>query len=72
METTIITGKTYFNITSVSRDDLVGLNGFTEEDVAKISDAKMDKLASQMANDYLEQLYWSSLEILSEDILEDE
>lgn len=55
----------YFPITSVHRDDLKG-QGF---DVEKISDSDMKKLAEKMANDYCEQLFWSSMEIIAEDIL---
>ena len=52
----------YFPITSVSRADLAGL-GF---DASQVSDEKMQRLASKMADDYLEQLYWSSLIIIAE------
>ena len=55
----------YFPITSVHRDDLQGA-GF---DVEKISDDDMKELASKMADDYCEQLFWSSMEIIAGDIL---
>lgn len=55
----------YFPITSVHRDDLRGV-GF---DVEKISDDDMKELARKMADDYCEQLFWSSMEIIAGDIL---
>lgn len=57
--------KEFFPITSISRDDLVAA-GFDAEGV---TDEQMEQLADKMADDYLEQLYWSSLKILAEDAL---
>ena len=54
--------KESFVITSVSRDDLEAL-GY---DTSEVSDEKMEYLAKKMANDYCEQLFWSSLDILAE------
>ena len=54
-----------FPITSVHRDDLEG-KGF---DVKKISDDDMQNLAEKMANDYYEQLFWLSMEIIAGEIL---
>ena len=50
-----------FPITSVHRDDLEG-KGF---DVKKISDNDMQNLAKKMADDYHEQLFWPSMEIIA-------
>lgn len=55
----------YFNITSVSREDLEEA-GF---DISKVSDADMCTLARKMADDYCEQLFWTSLKIIAEDCL---
>lgn len=55
----------YFPITSVHRDDLEG-QGF---DVEKISDDDMQNLAEKMADDYHEQLFWPSMEIIAGEIL---
>lgn len=54
-----------FPIISVSRDDLI-YKGF---DTSKISDSDMLHLANKLKSDYLEQLYWSSMEILAEEVL---
>jgi hypothetical protein len=51
----------YFEITSVSRDDL-RKHGFN---VNEVDDDTMRKLASKMASDYCEQLFWSSMEIIA-------
>ncbi|MDR0430358.1 MAG: hypothetical protein LBH58_07790 [Tannerellaceae bacterium] len=55
----------FFKITSVSRDDLEEA-GF---DVSKVSDTKMCILAGKLADDYCEQLFWSSLSIFAEEHL---
>ena len=54
----------YFPITHIHRDDLKS-KGF---DTSKVDDDDMVELASKLSNDYLEQLFWESLEIIAEDI----
>ena len=54
-----------FNITSVSREDLE-YRGF---DTTNITDAQMERLAQKMCDDYLEQMFWISLDIIAEDIM---
>lgn len=51
-----------FNITSVSRADLEHL-GFN---TTKVNESTMKELASKMADDYCEQLFWDSLPIIAE------
>lgn len=52
----------FFPTTSVSREDLQAC-GF---DTRSVTDAQMCRLAQKMANDYCEQLFWSSMEIIAE------
>lgn len=54
-----------FNITSVSRQDLE-MRGF---DTTNITDEQMERLAEKMCDDYLEQMFWISLDIIAEDIM---
>ena len=54
--------KEFFKITSVSRDDLEALGYNT----SRVSDKKMEYLAKRLADDYLEQLFWTSLDIMAE------
>ena len=54
-----------FEITSVTREDLES-RGF---DTTNITDAQMEKLARKMCDDYLEQMFWISLDIIAEDIM---
>ena len=54
--------KEFFQISAVSRDDLKHI-GF---DTDNVDDSTMERLASKLGNDYCEQLFWSSLEILAE------
>ena len=56
----------YFNVTSVSREDLES-KGFN---TSNIDDSDMETLARKMGDDYCEQLYWTSMEIIAEDYLE--
>ena len=69
-----------FQITSVCKADLLGLEKqdedgnivpvFKKSDVMKLNKQDMERLASKLANDYCEQLYWTSLEIIAEYIIE--
>ena len=52
----------FFPITSVSRNDLQ-VYGF---DTRSVTDVQMRRLAQKMANDYCEQFFWSSMEIIAE------
>jgi len=54
--------KKSFVITEVSREDLEEL-GF---DTSEVSDETMERLASKLADDYCEQLFWTSLDIIAE------
>ena len=66
------TRREFFPITSVSRDDIV--QAFEETDmqeqvkqrVEKLDDSEMEYLASKMADDYCEQLFWDSLRTIFE------
>jgi hypothetical protein len=53
-----------FPITTVCREDLESI-GF---DTASVDDATMKELAGKLADDYCDQLFWSSLEILAENL----
>ena len=55
----------YFQITVIHRDDLQSL-GF---DAAKVSDADMESLAGKMADDYCNQLFWESMELIAEEVV---
>jgi len=52
----------FFKITSVHRDDLESI-GF---DTSKVDDSMMQHLASKMADDYCEQLFWIHLPIIAD------
>ena len=62
-----------FPITSISREDII--HAFAESDileqvkerVKKMDDSDMINLASKLADDYCEQLFWDSLRTLFED-----
>ena len=51
-----------FRITSVCRADLEGI-GF---DTALVDDGTMKELAEKLADDYCEQLFWGSLDIIAD------
>lgn len=54
--------KESFIITEVSREDLEAI-GY---DTSEVSDDTMEKLASKLGDDYCEQLFWTSLDIMAE------
>ena len=54
--------KESFVITEVSREDLEAL----DFDTSNVSDETMERLASKLADDYCEQLFWTSLDIIAE------
>ena len=60
----IRTPETFFPITSVHRDDLEAA-GF---EVSGVSDETMERLAKRMADDYITQLFWTSLKITAEEL----
>lgn len=55
--------KDSFKISSLSREDLENI-GF---DTSNVSDDTMERLAEKLGDDYCEQLFWTSLEIIAED-----
>ena len=57
-----ITENSFFKITSVHRDDLEHA-GF---DALQVDDHTMQRLASKMADDYCDQLFWDHLPIIAE------
>lgn len=54
--------KESFIITQVSREDLETI-GY---DTSEVSDDTMERLASKLGDDYCEQLFWTSLDIMAE------
>jgi hypothetical protein len=53
-----------FRITSVCRADPESI-GF---ETSGVDDSAMNKLAEKLADDYCDQLFWSSLDILAENL----
>jgi hypothetical protein len=55
-----------FPITSVCREDLINPQvGFTKKQAQSVSDEQMQRIAGKMADDYCNQLFWTSLEIIA-------
>lgn len=54
--------KESFIVTEVSREDLEAI-GY---DTSEVSDDTMERLASKLGDDYCEQLFWISLDIMAE------
>lgn len=52
--------KDYFEITCVHRDDLVNF------DTTNIDDSTMVTLADKLSDDYCDQLYWQSLNLIAD------
>jgi hypothetical protein len=58
----LVNGYVDVPITSVCREDLESI-GF---DTRNVDDATMKELAEKLADDYCDQLFWSSLEIIAD------
>lgn len=56
----------YFYISSIHRDDLAR-QGF---DVSNVDDEEMRQLAEKLSDDYCEQLFWDSMEIIASQSLD--
>ena len=65
-----------FNITSVSKLDIISLIvndakvNFKLSDVKKLTESDMSSIASKLSDDYVEQLFWGSLKIIVEHHIE--
>ena len=54
-----------FSITSLCREDLTNQEiGYSRKNALKITDDQMKNIASKMADDYCQQLFWESLDII--------
>lgn len=68
-----VSTKKFFPITSVSKEDIIHAFQNTDiaepvkEIVAKMDDGEMNELASKMADDYCNQMFWNSLRIIFEE-----
>ena len=59
----------FFPITSVCKDDILHIfrdDVQAQEEIKKMDDGDMDTLASKLADDYCDQLYWDSLKTIVE------
>jgi len=70
-----------FQITSVCKRDILSIekwdnklndsvNKFKISDIKRLTEADMKIIASKLGDDYCEQLFWTSLEIIVESYLE--
>jgi len=60
--------KEFFTVSQIHRDDLaqvIGLKAYA------YTDSDMQLLADKMNDDYLNQLYWESMRIIAEFLIED-
>lgn len=61
----------YVTITRLHREDLrEAFENITDEELALVSDAQLERIARNMADDYCNQLYWCSLSIIAADVLD--
>ena len=61
--------REFFPITSVCKDDIFhvfGDDNEAKEAITKMDDGDMETLASKLADDYCDQLYWDSLKVIVE------
>ena len=65
----LIQDREFFSITSVCKDDIFhafGDDKAIKKAIEKMDDGDMETLASKLADDYCEQLYWDSLKVIVE------
>ncbi len=65
-----------FTVTSVCKEDLLhlldeGKLKIPKWRIKKLNEATMKRIASKLSDDYCEQLFWSSLEIIADKVIED-
>ncbi len=60
-----------FPITSVCKVDIMSTGKFTREEVLKLDDADMERLANGMAEAYLNVGFWIDLPLIIDDIMKD-
>ena len=61
--------REFFPITSVCKDDIFHIfsdDNEAKKAIEKMDDGDMETLASKLANDYCDQLYWDSLKVIVE------
>lgn len=58
-----------FPITSVYRADLAKI--CTEEEIAKLDDPDMERIAENMADAYRDTSFWDDLELIAKNVIED-
>ena len=59
----------FYPITSVCKDDIFHVfsdDNEAKEAITKMDDGDMETLASKLADDYCDQLYWDSLQVIVE------
>lgn len=59
----VMSNREFFEITAVSRDDLKAAGFMADE----VDDKTMERLASKMADAYIEYSFWTDLEIIAEE-----
>ena len=57
-----------FNITSICRADL--LENYTQEQIEKIDDGDMERIASKMADAYCDNGFWIDLPIIVDHVMD--
>lgn len=62
--------KEFFKITSTCKDDMKHVLPGRVDEIDKLDEDDMTLIASKLADDYCEQLYWGSLRILLENYLD--
>lgn len=60
----------YYPITSICKDDLLTA-GYTKKQINKLDSSDMIRLASKMADSYLDNSFWIDLPIVADYLLEE-
>lgn len=61
----------YFVVTRTCKDDMRdALRHHRDKEINKLTNNEMNYIASKLADDYIEQMYWESLESITSDVLD--
>ena len=60
----------FFPITSISREDLQQVN-FSVQDIERLTDQDMQKIAHAMADHYVNDVFWDELKFHTQEALDD-
>jgi len=63
-------GEEYYTITRTCKDDMIEAMPDLTHKIMKFDEDTMKGIAQELCDDYINQLYWESLEIIVREVIE--